>query len=53
MHPSCLCPMQDVHAIRKPRQFLGDIYINGETSHEYGHDKKEPFFHQRFVIAHD
>jgi len=42
-----------------PNSLSGDIYINGETNHEYGHDKiilvnkKESFFHQRFVIAHE
>uniref|UniRef100_N1ZZM3 IrrE N-terminal-like domain-containing protein n=1 Tax=Eubacterium plexicaudatum ASF492 TaxID=1235802 RepID=N1ZZM3_9FIRM len=37
----------------------GDIYINGDTKQKYGHNKiilvnkNEPFFHQRFVIAHE
>lgn len=37
----------------------GDIYINGDTEQKYGYNriilvnKKESFFHQRFVIAHE
>lgn len=37
----------------------GDIRINGETVHQYGHDKvilvnkEEELFHQRFVVAHE
>lgn len=42
-----------------PDGLSGDIYINGTTNKDYGHNriilvnKKEPFFHQRFVIAHE
>lgn len=42
-----------------PEKLSGDIYINGETTEEYGHNKIilvnkiEHFFHQRFVIAHE
>lgn len=42
-----------------PDSLSGDIYINGKTNMNYGHDriilvnKNESFFHQRFVIAHE
>ncbi|MBD5395903.1 MAG: ImmA/IrrE family metallo-endopeptidase [Lachnospiraceae bacterium] len=42
-----------------PDKLSGDIYINGNTIDEYGHDKvilvnkNEHLFHQRFVAAHE
>lgn len=49
----------NIYKEQLPDKLSGDIYINGNTINEYGHNKiilvnkSEHLFHQRFVAAHE